>query len=82
MATNFDESLKIQQPENKKSFKFANFSNETQRLISRSILHTNMKMMAEMVLTKRLCEKPMEDDKVDIGTLITDIDDDDVFRIN
>ena len=55
---------------------------ETRRLISRSILHANMKMMAEMLLAKRLCEKPMEDDKVDIGTLITDIDDDVVFRID
>ena len=82
MKTNFDESLKTQQPENKKSFKFANFSNETHRLVSRSILHANMKMMAEMLLAKRLCEKPMEDDKVDIGTLITDIDDDVVFRID
>lgn len=64
MKVNFDESLKNQQPENKKSLKNVDFSNKTERRFSYNMLQTCMGMMAEALLIETDYEKSKENDEI------------------
>lgn len=64
MKTNFDESLKTKQPENKKSLKNVDFSDETEKRFSYNALQTCMEMMAEALLIEMDYEKSKENDEI------------------